>query len=370
MIHLPVPSRVAGRAVLALAALAVIALMTLIPTRTKVAPPADVQFGFNEFPTASSFPLQKQLNAPVQRMFIGWNSVQAAGAGSWDWQLPDSQYHGIISAGLKPLIVVVTAPCWAHPSAPCQGVDTASNPPDPAYDGAWSEFNKRVASRYPKAAAIEVWNEQNIQPAYQPYPDPARYTTLLKAAYNAVKGVGKTSIPVISGGLFSAPATGSYAIADAEFLSAMYEAGAKGFMDGIGVHAYPISTSADGLSNVYDPAAIQAPLERLRAVRNAAGSSSTPFWITEAGASTTTEDRFPPPATEAQQATDLVSIVRTVKAMPDVRTLLIHRLIDRPLELGGPYAAIESGFGVYRTDGTPKQAACALSREFNGSLAC
>jgi hypothetical protein len=56
--------------------------------------------------------------------------------------------------------------------------------------------------------------------------------------------------------------------------------------------------------------------------------------------------------------------------MPDVRALIIHRLVDRPLEYGGPYATLESGFGVYHRDGTPKAAACSLSREFGGALAC
>jgi hypothetical protein len=233
---------------------------------------------------------------------------------------------------------------------------------------------RRLTSRYPAAVGIEVWNEPNVVPFFDPV-DPVRYTALLKEAFAAVKGVNPR-MPVISGGLFASDGSGAYGMADNKFLSAMYAAGARGSMDAIGAHPYPITS---GPSIEYDPAAIEEPLQRLRVARDAAHQSSTPIWITEMGVSTQTATGSPFGATEAQQADYLVRMVHEVEAEPDVRMALIHRLVDvppppvTPSPFGGPPVAavsVESGFGVFRADGSPKPAACALSRVFHGSLAC
>jgi hypothetical protein len=54
-----------------------------------------------------------------------------------------------------------------------------------------------------------------------------------------------------------------------------------------------------------------------------------------------------------------------------VQVALVHRLIDPPpapaSDLG---AQLQEGFGVYNADGSPKPAACALSKAFRGSLSC
>jgi hypothetical protein len=250
--------------------------------------------------------------------------------------------------------------------------------PGPAFDSAWAEYVRRLAERYPEAIGIEVWNEPNITPSFQPV-DPARYAALLKEAYDAVKRVDP-KMNVVSGGLFPSDTSGSYGMADNQFLAAMYAAGAKGHMDAIGAHPYPIVSGSNGASR-YDPAGTEQALDRLRAVRNAAGASSTPIWITEMGVSTQTVAGSPPGATGVQQADYLLQVVHDVQAAPDVPVALIHRLIDVPAAPTGPFpyvtppipgqgGTVESGFGVFSSDGKPKQAACALSQEFHGSLHC
>src|SRR5207247_2366309 len=104
-----------------------------------------------------------------------------------------------------------------------------------------------------------------------------RFTEMLKEAYAAVKGVNPR-MPVISGGLFTSSVSGGYGMADAAFLSAMYEAGAGGSLDAIGFHPYPITESLDGVPGHWDPAATQRALARIRIALDAAGHASTPIW--------------------------------------------------------------------------------------------
>jgi hypothetical protein len=336
--------------------------------------PSHKMFGFNEDPNPAGFALQRSLKMPVRRLSMPWGEAEPT-PGQWDWSQFDAQYAGLIQAGLRPLIVVATAPCWAHKEVPCNPAAA----PDPSFDPAWAEYVRRVAARYPAAIGIEVWNEPNIVPTFDPV-DPVRYTALLKEAYKAVKSVSRKT-PVISGGLFASDKSGSYGMADGQFLAAMYAAGAKGSMDAIGAHPYPIVAGSTGSPPRYDPAGMEQALQRLRAARDAAGASSTPIWITETGVSTQQlVAGSPVGATPAQQADYLLAMVHDVEADPDVPVALIHRLVDLPGTPTGPFpytqpvpgqgGSSESGFGVFTSDGSPKPAACALSREFHGSLSC
>lgn len=300
---------------------------------------------------------------PVRRFKVPWSSVEAQ-PGRWDFSAFDEIYRQMLADGLQPLTLAVGAPCWTRiPGGPCSGV------PSRAFDPAWSEYVRRLAARYPDAIGIEIWNEQNAVRMFPPRPDPQRYTELLDAAYHAVKAVDP-GMPVIAGGLLPSPTDSRYAIGDAKFLRAMYAAGAAESMDAIGAHPYPLA-DAPGDRSRYDLRAMEGDLQRLRAVRDAAGQPSTPIWITEVGISTQSAGDFPPGVTDAQQADALLALVAAAEQDPDVPVVLIHRLVDARWAPGaGPVARLESGFGVFRADGTPKPAACALAEEFGGSLSC
>jgi hypothetical protein len=354
-----------ARGALALLGLAAILAVAVTPACAGVGRPR-LLVGFNEWPDSSNYGLQAEVGAPVRRMPVNWLQVESID-GSWNWERTDSQYAGLVAAGLRPLIVAGTAPCWTHPSLLCTPSNLGNTPPDPAYDAAWSDFFRELAARYPKAVGIEVWNEPNIAPSFR-NPSPARYTQLLKAAYRGVKAADP-KMPVISGGLLASVTTGSFGIADQQFLAGMYAAGARHFMDGIGIHAYPRTDPSEG-PTLYRHRETEQILARVRAARNAAGDTGKKIWVTELGESTQSQSGFPPARTEARQAADLVWLVRRIGADRDVRALIIHRLVDRDLIFGGPYARVESGFGVFTTDGTPKPAACALSSVLGGSLRC
>jgi hypothetical protein len=320
-------------------------------------------FGFNQSPDARSIRLQAQTGTHLRRFKVPWNEVEPA-PGRWSWRPFDLSYRAMVSAGLRPLLLAIGAPCWTRPERAC-----APGPPDPGFDGGWREYVRRLVERYPRAVGVEVWNEPNITPMWPPYPDPRRYTALLEAAYEAVKSVD-SRLPVISAGLFATESNGPYGIADARFLAAMYAAGAGDSINAIGAHPYPMTGGDAGAPRRYDLRAMEQALDRLRAVRDATGHSRTPIWITEAGVSAASAAGFPPGASEARQAQLLTAMAVAAQRTPDVQVMLIHNLIDGAVSGTTPLAAIESGFGVFDSAGRPKLAACALSRIFRGALSC
>ncbi len=111
--------------------------------------------------------------------------------------------------------------------------------PNPAgYTQEFVNFLGGVASLGPDA--IEVWNEQNID---REWPNgqisPQAYTSMLSAAYNAIKGAN-ANVMVISGapaptGFFGGGCQGS-GCDDLPFIQGMAAAGAANYMDCVGVH--------------------------------------------------------------------------------------------------------------------------------------
>jgi hypothetical protein len=349
-----------------LTALAIV-LCAIVPSASARVHGREVTLGFDESIDPNNDGLQTQIGARIRRIGVGWNTVQPS-QGTWNWQSVDEQYASLRAKRLRPLFVPQVAPCWAHPSHPCL-IETDDTPPDPAFDGAWAEFNRRLAARYKHLAGIEVWNEPNFSAEFRPAPDPVRYTAMLRAAYPAIKSA-RPHLPVITGGLFASPVSGPEGMADGDFLKKIYKAGAKHYMDGIGFHPYPVAGGYDGTPGRYEANQVEVNLARIRAARQRFHDTKTPIWITETGESTQTQPGSPPAASEAQQAADLKTILRALKRDGDVKVVIIHRMIDRPLTLGGLYSLVEAGFGVFRVNGTPKPAACVLSRAFHGSLVC
>jgi polysaccharide biosynthesis protein PslG len=321
-----------------------------------------LRLGFNSWISSQNLALQKQVGLPIRRFFVYWSASEPS-RGQWDWQQADAQYQSVLAAGLTPMIVAMGSPCWARPNIPCDD-SSYTGPPDPAYDPDWTEFVRNLAARYPKAIGIEIWNEPNLIQFFYPSIDPSRYTQLLKEAYTAIKTV-QPNIPVISAGLAASPAIGGNTAGegDAPYLTSMYRAGAGSAMDAIGIHPYPEIHTNDMTAIGWDAAQMELTLARLRAVRNAAGGNQ-PIWITEVGESTATDGPLQA-VTPAQQATDLLTLIRTAQHDPDIPVMLIHTVQD-----GRSALAASGGFGVFTASGSPKPAACAISQSVRGALNC
>jgi polysaccharide biosynthesis protein PslG len=143
----------------------------------------------------------------------------------------------------------------------------------------------QAACETPYRAALEIWNEPNLdfQWGYQPV-DPARYTEMVKRAYRGAKAApGGAEIPIIAGSL--APTggmSGGRAMNDVDFLTAMYAAGLQGHFDAISIHNYGFGgppedkTWSNGITNF-------RRAEDIHAVMAAHGDGALPVWATEFG---------------------------------------------------------------------------------------
>lgn len=131
-----------------------------------------------------------------------------------------------------------------------------------------------------RVVAYEILNEPNLAFEWGGPPSAAAYTAFLQAAYRGVKA-GNPSAIVIGGG--PSPNTGGFGgtIEDTDFLNGMYAAGAKGYMDALGVHNYGGNTEPERDPSTCGICFRRAELYRRLMERN--GDAGTPVWATEFG---------------------------------------------------------------------------------------
>jgi len=159
--------------------------------------------------------------------------------------------------------------------------DWAGGSPANANHAAVEAFYAAMAA-YAKGTVVgyEILNEPNLPFEWGGPPDPAGYTAFMKAAYRGVKSADPGAI-IIGGG--PSPNTGGFGgtIEDTDFLNGMYDAGAKGFMDALGVHNYGGNTEPER-----DPGDCGICFRRAELYRNLMvrrGDAGTPVWATEFG---------------------------------------------------------------------------------------
>jgi GH35 family endo-1,4-beta-xylanase len=233
----------------------------------------------------------------------------------------------------------------------CQG-EQCRFPPAPEFYGDWRRVNATLATRYPKAAGIEIWNEPNESSAWNYTADPGAYLDLLREGYKAIKAANP-SMQVISGGLSNRQETGGGNLSLAEYVQRLFAGGAAQYMDGIGVHPYVQRDDLDGLDKT---------LDLVRGLR----PRDLPIWVTEVGVTDTGPKDGTFYASDDEQAHVDATAYRMFRGQADVKAILIHTLIDPTDDAGDP----ESGFGVLRGDLSEKPAYCALARETGARRSC
>ncbi|MFL5906695.1 MAG: GH39 family glycosyl hydrolase [Solirubrobacterales bacterium] len=303
----------------------------------------------------------KRLGVSAHRWVVDWSLVErtppAGGTHRYDFSRFDEMYQADVRAGIRPFVQLLNAPDWAANAEEARG-PYANPPPAPDHLADWGDFAAAVAERYPKAVAIEVWNEPNLttfwgtQSSETP-PDPARYTELLKVAYDAIKEV-RPDLPVVGGALSSNENTSPGGnISYVDFLRGMLRDGAAAHMDGVSIHAYPRGQGLDRVGLV------------LGTVRDelARAGYPMPIWLTETGLSTEGEFAVDPEA----QGEGLVAIYKEVRRMGDVEAMFIHNLVPSELDPhaeGSGYALL--GQAQPGAPLRPKPAFFALRRALRG----
>lgn len=314
------------------------------------APPLPEQrplIGFNEAitPADADNELLAASGASFVRVPLSWSAVEPV-EGDRNFDAPDAIRDRLAEAGLRPLWVVTSAPCWAG-ALPC-AEQRPSLAPAPAHYEDYANFLAEVAERYPSAIGLEVWNEPNIPNFWRPQPDAGAYRELLGNAADAVHETG-SKVPVVMAG--PSPTTEQQAVEDpqkipfVEFIETVMTGPDSPAVDAIGVHPYSLLQT--------DAEPVAESIRLFEQAREAAQrvAPELPLWVTEAGLTTGGRNRVSP----ATQAAGLEEIV-TAFADDGVPVIAIHRFFDQV----DPPFAFEEGFGVVADDRvTPKPSFCS-----------
>jgi hypothetical protein len=214
--------------------------------------------------TAQTWSDLEQSGAKLVRSFVSWDTLTG---GARDLQI--SKYRGFAdkanARGMRVLLTVTGAPLPQ---------------PDPArYAAAVADLASQLKGRN---VAYEVWNEPDETTFWHNGPQPAEYAAMLKAAYPAIKNADPAAT-VLVGGLVGN---------DFEFLEKLYDNGAKGSFDGVGVHTDTACLTTDPREYYREPSGrigrySFTGYREVRATMVAHGDDK-PVWMTELGWASTT----------------------------------------------------------------------------------
>jgi hypothetical protein len=297
------------------------------------------------------------------RVDVSWAAVQAAGPTSYDWVAFDRIMHGAHNRGLKVLVTLADTPAWDRPAGcPSEFCHPASDPP-------FARFAAAAAKRYAPLGVHtwEIWNEENTPGGWEPAPDAAQYTALLKQASRAIRGVDKTA-HVVTGGLAAVLSTNGN-VATRTFLRRVCDLGGNKVIWAVGYHPYTFPYLASYQPTTWDTAwqKIATTNPSMLSILRSHGTPDVKIWLTEYGAPTdgpgAAADSNAATAdtdhvTEAWQARLAVNAIRTAAHDPHVAALFWYA--DR--DLSADATSTQQSFGLRRADGSTKPAFTAIDQ--------
>jgi VCBS repeat-containing protein len=290
---------------------------------------------YSQADTDRMLDLLKADGVDTVRILIPWAGVEASDD-VWTWSDVDRMVNSATARNMQVLGILNSPPEWAVvPGTPALG----GPPADPQE---YAEFVSMVATRYAGAvSAYEVWNEPNYYTFWQPTPDAASYTALLKVAYTAIKAADPNAV-VVAGGIAAAPDSGTQAVNSVRFVTEMYEAGAAGYFDALSYHPYHYFVKfSQGGSYPTSPLTMA---NQIHDVMVAYGDGNKKIWATEYGQ----------PAVlggDANQAAAINDFLRAWRDLDYAGAAFIHGARD--FATLDPIAA---SFGMYRQNWTARPA--------------
>jgi hypothetical protein len=212
-----------------------------------------------------------EIETPAKGEFVD----RATGGPSW------GKYDRIVELaaerGLRVIMRVDTSPAWARPGNP-----KLETPPENPYE--YAEFVGTLARRYRgRVDHFQIWNEPNLPFEWgDRAPDPREYFELLKAAQGAIKLANPDAV-VISAAMAPTTELSEKGINELVFLQRLYDEGARGYFDVLGVNAYGLRSGPDDRRVALDrDVNFSRPvLVRQLMVRN--GDAGRPIWAAEVG---------------------------------------------------------------------------------------
>ncbi|WP_237569985.1 Ig-like domain-containing protein [Mycolicibacterium lacusdiani] len=267
------------------------------------------------------------------RVLVPWAAVQPL-PGWNDWSAVDRVINGAAARNIKVLGILNSPPVWASVAntTPLAGM--------PANNAQFAAFAGAAAARYKgKVTAWEVWNEPNAIMFWQPGPNAAQYTALLKAAYPAIKAADPNAV-VVAASVGATLDWFNLTVNPVRFVDEMYKAGAAGYFDALSFHPYQYTTPFSQGGYMFESPISQA--NRIYALMVANGDGHKKIWATEYGQPSSE-------ASDANQAAYIGDFLRGWRALSYAGPAFIHTLVDR-----ADGDAVEGSFGLFRPDWTPK----------------
>jgi hypothetical protein len=296
------------------------------------------------------------------RLFVGWKDIEPAKGAFNEAFVVDyaREVAAFRARGVKVLFVVTGSPLWASGSP--TGFGAPTNPAD------YAAFIDHLAAAIPGVGAWEIWNEADGNLFWENGPNPPAYAALLRAAYPVIKARDPNAI-VVSTGMVGA---------DFDFLQAIYDNGAQGYFDAVGVHTDhaclltppgSFYREADGRVGRF----AFTGYREIHYLMTLHGDGAKPIWMSELGWNTqsTAADscrdgseagRKPAGVTEAAQAANLTAAYRCLAADPFVTVTMWFSLQDTPGS-----AHYDGHLGLLRADGSAKPAYAAMKALRNGA---
>ena len=309
-----------------------------------------MRFGFSEDFAAGTGEIARMgaVGADVARRRLSWVEIERT-PDSFDWTAYDAIYEELLAEGMRPLWLLVDAPCWSRLPDPTCVDPGPARAPDVAAAGDLASFLAEAAERYPEAAGFEIGNEVNDERFWTGGVNPNDYAALLGPAADAIHAVDP-EMPVLASGFapFERPGPGRLPWRD--FVRAIVNAGVDERIDGFAFHPYPPANAPDV------PLAVELELAAFEDYVAAKSDEELPVWVTEVGVSTV----GPTARTPEEQSAELLGILQRLDARGTPMTI-VHRLEDGEPGVM-PDFPLEPGFGVMLADGvTRKPAYCAIA---------
>lgn len=277
------------------------------------------------------------------RFDMAWSAAQRNGPASYDWLRFDRIVAAANRHNLKMMPILTYTPKWARKPECVDSMKCAPADPD-----AFARYTAEAVARYAPQGihTWEIWNEPNISSFWEPYPDAAAYSDLLKRSYASIKSVDPQAT-VVSAGL--APTSNSDGrIAPRDFLISMYGFGAKAYFDAVGYHPYSYPSLPSVLHSWSGWSQMSDLNQSIRSIMIDNGDSNKQVWGTEFGVPTGGRGDV----NETLQAQSYRDAIEQINDKPWMATLFIYTYRD----LSNDPSTVESFFGMIRFDGAKKPA--------------
>jgi hypothetical protein len=300
------------------------------------------------------------IGAQVVRFDLDWSAVEPTD-GVLNWSRFDKIVNEIVARGLTPLPILHRVPTWARASI-TDGFGVTRQTNYPANMSRFATFCAAAVNRYKdRVKHWEVWNEPNLA-GFWLNPNVATYTSMLIAAYPAIKAADPAAV-VITAGLAAVPDDDGAAITSLHpyplhksavgFIQGIYANGGKNYFDAIGFHPYswPLPVGNTDPWNGWRMMHLNTPSIRSHMVAN--GDTAKQIWATEYGGPTGTSTAPAPQAVTDTQLSAMVTDSHAAWATyPWAGPLIWYEYWDGKDDL----ADSEANFGLLRNSWSPKPA--------------